>query len=301
MSDGTVVAAALGSALAASASTVLQHRAARRAPRGEPGRLLRHLLTDVPWIAGLVAGTLGLVLHVVALSAGQLVLVQPLLVSGILFALPLSVALEGSRPSARDWLLALVLVASLSTFLLSARPSGGSARAPAGELLGAGGVTVLLILGAGVLGLRVGPGRRRAALLGTAAGTGFGLTAALMKQAVAVAAPFTAAALARSWSVWAVAGTGALSIAVTQLAYRAGPLGASLPALTVGDPVVAAALGALMFRERLNQATASLTVAGMSLLTMLTVAAALSLRTANAAEPPPAAAPCSGGDRPAGR
>jgi drug/metabolite transporter (DMT)-like permease len=241
-----VVLAALGSALAAAGSNVLQHRAARRAPFGGSGRLLTHLLANPVWIAGLLAGGVGLSLHVVALSAGRLVVVQPLLVSGILFALPLSVVLEGRRPPLRDWLVALVLVAGLAVFLLTANPSAGAERAPTWRLVLCAAVTLVLLLGLGAAGLR-GPAARRAALLGTASGVGFGLVAALLKQASAVAAPLE---LARSWSGYAVIGVGALSIAVTQLAYRAGPLAASLPALTIGDPVVAIVLGILAFGER---------------------------------------------------
>ena len=45
---------------------------------------------------------------------GQLALVQPLLISGVLFALPLSAVLEGRRPSGREWLWALIVVAGLA-------------------------------------------------------------------------------------------------------------------------------------------------------------------------------------------
>ncbi len=101
---GFVVPAALGSALAAATSSVLQHRSARSAPvaRRATGRLLGHLVTRPVWLAGLVAGAAGLVLHALALSGGRLAVVQPLLVSGMLFALPVSVALEGRRPQPRD-------------------------------------------------------------------------------------------------------------------------------------------------------------------------------------------------------
>src|SRR5579875_3380050 len=92
---------------------------------GRAHRLLGHLLTRPAWVAGLVAAAIGLVLHVLALAHGQLAVVQPLLISGVLFALPVSALLEGRRPSGREWLLALVLVAGLATFLLAGRPTAG--------------------------------------------------------------------------------------------------------------------------------------------------------------------------------
>jgi drug/metabolite transporter (DMT)-like permease len=280
MTGTVVVLAALGSALAAAASTVLQHRAARRAPHGEPGRLLPHLLANRMWIIGLLAGTAGLALHVVALSAGRLVVVQPLLMSGILFALPLSVALEGRRPAMPEWLLALLLVTALAVFLSTATPV--ATAAPAGTLRLGAVLTLAVMAGLTVGGRRASRPERSAALLGTAAGIGFGLTAALLKQAT-TAASVSPAALARDWSPYAVAVIGALTIAVTQLAYRAGPLAASLPALTIGDPIAAVALGVLALGERLDDRPVPLAAAATALAVMVAAAAVLARRSAASA------------------
>ena len=84
-------------------------------------------MTRPAWIAGLLTAGVGLVLHAVALAHGQLAVVQPLLVSGMLFALPVSALLERRRPSGVEWLWALILVAGLAAFLVAARPSAGPA------------------------------------------------------------------------------------------------------------------------------------------------------------------------------
>jgi drug/metabolite transporter (DMT)-like permease len=285
MTGTAVVLAALGSALAAAASTVLQHRAARHAPSGAPGRLLPHLLANRMWIAGLVAGTAGLTLHIVALSGGRLVIVQPLLVSGILFALPLSVALEGLRPAMPEWLLALLLVTALAVFLSTAAPTVATAAARARTLGLSAGLTLAVMAGLCAASSRASRPERSAALLGTAAGIGFGLTAALLKQAT-TAASVSLATLARDWSPYAVAVIGALTIAITQLAYRAGPLAASLPALTISDPVAAVALGILALGERLDDRPAPLALAATALAVMIAAAAALARRSAAAAAAP---------------
>jgi drug/metabolite transporter (DMT)-like permease len=272
------VVAAVASALAAATSTVLQHRASRRAPDGAPRRLLAHLVTSPAWTLGLAAAAVGLALHVLALSAGPLVLVQPLLVSGILFALPLSVVLEGRRPSGREWWLAFLLVVALATFLLTVRPSSGVASAATGVLLGAGAAVLVVVAGLAAAGL-AGPGGAgiRASMLGAAGGLGFGLTAALLKQATAIFA-VSPAALAGSWCGWAVVAVGASSMAVTQLAYRAGPLAASLPSLTLGDPLAAVVLGVLAFGERLLLSPAILAVGAASLVIMGVTSAVLAVR-----------------------
>src|SRR3954447_4512855 len=113
MSGGLAVLGALGSALCFATSSVLQQRGAARAPRGTGLHLdlLRHLVTRPIWLAGMTAAAGTLALQAVALSKGQLALVQPLLVTGLLFALPLSMVLEGKRPSGREWTWAAVLVA----------------------------------------------------------------------------------------------------------------------------------------------------------------------------------------------
>jgi drug/metabolite transporter (DMT)-like permease len=255
-----VVPAALGSALAAATSSVLQHRSARTAPVAgrAAGRLLGHLVTRPVWLAGLVAGAAGLVLHALALSGGRLAVVQPLLVSGMLFALPVSVVLEGRRPSPVAWLWALVLVGGLAAFLLAGRPSAGRVAADTDVLAIAtiaGSATMALIGFAGHRWSR----RHAAPLLGLAAGIGYGIVAALMKQTTAVALRGLVA-LVTTWPVYGLAAVGAVTLAVTQLAYRAGPLAQSLPALTVVDPAASVAVGAAVFHERLAQTPGALAV-----------------------------------------
>jgi hypothetical protein len=82
-------------------ATVSQHRAARSTgPAGGHGLgLVRRLATRPLWPLVPVSGTAGLALHGLALTGGQLVVVQPVLVSKLLFALPLSLLVE-RKPAA---------------------------------------------------------------------------------------------------------------------------------------------------------------------------------------------------------
>ncbi len=266
MTETGVTITALASALSAATSSVLQHRSARRAPHDQTHRLLGHLLLEPIWIAGIVAAILGLVFHAIALANGQLVVVQPLLVSGMLFALPLSTVLERKRPSATEWLLALLLVIGLAMFLLAARPSAGrvalDADALAWSTVGGLGVIVVLAL-FGVFR----PGGHAPALLGTAAGVGYGVVAALLKQSTALARSGIGHLLS-DWPVYAFILIGAVALVLTQMAYRAGPLAHSMPALTITDPAVSVFLGALAFHERLASDALSITaeVAGFAIM-----------------------------------
>lgn len=242
---------ALTAALCFALSTVAQHRAAVSSPdaKGLGVRLLLRLARRPVWVLGLLAGAAGLALHAVALSVGQLAVVQPLLVSGMLFAIPASVLLERRRPSAREWAYAGVVAVGLALFLLAARPSGGSELADQG-VLGAMTAAGAAIAGCAAL-LAQGPGRRhRAALLGLAAGISFGVVSALLKHAVGQVAVAPLAVLT-TWPVYALLALGLAGTVLTQTSYQAGALAASQPALNIAEPVVAVAIGATAFSEGL--------------------------------------------------
>lgn len=280
MSEAAVVATALASALFAATSSILQHHTARRAPEGRTHRLLGHLVTRPLWIAGLVAAFVGLVLHVVALAGGQLAVVQPLLISGVLFALPISAVLEGRRPSGREWLLALVLVAGLAMFLLAARPSEGRVKLDADVLAWSTILVSGVIVVITAVAMRWAHGHR-SGLLGTAAGIGYGLVAALLKEATALYRTGFLHLLT-DWPLYALIAVGAASIGLTQMGYRAGPLAKSMPALTVTDPAASVALGVLAFQERLSGAPLAVALQVVGFVVMAGAAAQLARREAEA-------------------
>jgi drug/metabolite transporter (DMT)-like permease len=272
MTNATVLAAALGSALAAALSSVCQHRSARTAPEHSAKRLrlLAYLLTQPAWLAGGLSAGLGLVLHAVALTGGRLALVQPLLVSGLLFALPVSVLLEHRRPRLRESLWATIVVAGLAAFLLAARPSAGHAPVSGRALLTAT-AACLAVIGGILAAVRAARPAYRAALLGAAGGIGFGIASALLKQSAALAATGVHVMLS-DWSPYGTTLIGALAIVLTQLAYRSGPLASSLPAMTIGDPASAVVVGVLAFHERLVDTPLAVAV-GIAAFAAMTVGA----------------------------
>jgi hypothetical protein len=196
-------------------------------------------------------------LHAVALAGGRLAVVQPLLVSGLLFALPVSMALEGRRPSAAESGWALALVGALAIFLLVAHPSGGSVSTDTDVLALTTLAGSAAIVAASAWAFR--RQRYRTVVLATGAGLGYGVAAALLKQTTAIAAG-GAKAVVVGWPVYALIAVGAGAIALTQLAYRAGPLAKSLPALTIADPTSSIVIGALVFRESLAHSAVAVTI-----------------------------------------
>ncbi len=66
---------------------------------------------------------------------------------------------------------------------------------------------------------------------------------------------------------------------MNHIAYRAGPLAHSMPALTVSDPAASVALGALAFQETLASTPVALTIEILGFATMTAAAADLARRT----------------------
>ncbi len=248
-----VIALAVGAALCNAVSSVLQRLAARNAPDENSFhlRLLTYLLRRPLWVAGILAMMGAFVLQAAALTRGSLSVVQPLLVSELLFVLGILALCLHVRVTRRDWLGAAMVVVGLGGFLAVASPVPGGQTPGLLPLIGTGIATLAVVVAA--IGLsQHGSGARRAALLGAAAGTTFGLTAALTKIfTVSIVSSGFAGAFA-SWAPYALAATGLSAVFLAQNAYQAGPLAASQPAFTIVDPLVSVSIGVALFGDRLR-------------------------------------------------
>jgi drug/metabolite transporter (DMT)-like permease len=286
MHPGLAIGAALGSALCFAISSALQQRGAARAPDDCGHRLLLHLVVHPAWLAGFGAAAGTLALQAVALGNAELSLVQPLMLLGLLFALPVSVLLEKRKPSMREWGWAAVLVVGLSVFLLAARPENGPPIPQNHKLLEAGAVA-LLTIGA-VIALGYGPARRhRAALLGLGTGICYGLAAAMMKYCYGIASTRGIVHLLVSWPLYAFAVIGGGGIMLNQAAYRSGPLAGALPPLAIADPLVAIVIGMVAFGEGLRRSPGAvlIQVLGFGILVVAIVALARSSAGRHALDP----------------
>jgi drug/metabolite transporter (DMT)-like permease len=271
-----VVLVSLGAALAYALASVFQQYAAVQAPDSDALRmsLLFRLATRPVWLVGILADIGGFVLQFIALGHGSLVLVQPLLVCGLLFALPLGALFaRNGLPARSEWVGAAMTVAGLALFLMVANPGEGSTSATA---LGWTIVTVATAVPAAIMTVvsRFTTGPVRASLQATAAGFVYGLTAAYTKTVahIVTANPGSvghlALRMAESWEVYGIVVTGLASMILAQSAFQAGPLGWSLPALTVVDPVVSIIVGAVAFGEFVNSSVPALTVEAVGLVVM---------------------------------
>ena len=251
------VAAALGAALLYAVASVLQHRAALEAPAEQSMRigLLARLIGKPWWLAGVAADIAAFGLQFLALGYGALAVVQPLLVSGLLFALPLGAWVSGRKVTARELRWALLTVAGLAVLLVCANPSAGHADLPG--RVWALVVAAVLIPSAAILLVADRMPASRPALLSVAAGALYAFTAALAKTVAHDLGEGVTRALS-SWQLYALIPAGLVGMLIVQSAFQAGPLRASLPSLTAVDPVVSIAIGVLAFHEHVGDSALQL-------------------------------------------
>lgn len=277
---------ALVAALCVAMSAVSRQREAARLPEGQLGRfgVIGSLVRRPNWWLGTAVGAGGYVFQALALGRGSVLLVQSLLVTSLLFALPLAAAFAGRSVRRAEWIWAGVLVFSIVVFVVVGDPRQGKQHvAPSHWAVTAAiGIPLLLIC---LFAARGGSGHRRALLLGLASGTMFAVAAVLTKSTVALIGD-GAAELFTSPVPYALVVVGLTAVTLQQNAYHAGDLQASLPAATVAEPVLAATLGVLLLDEYLDIDRDHLVALVIALATM--VAATLALARSAAAEPGPA-------------
>jgi drug/metabolite transporter (DMT)-like permease len=232
---------------------VLQQQSAQREPTSSflSLRLIRDLLRQRRWLAGIGCMIGGQIL--VAWSIGNLSLafVEPLLTTNLVFALLLSVPIAKASLRFSEIFGAVVLCTGVA--LLSASRSAK----PIG--LSFGSVThwpaAAVIAGIAAIAVHQGrlhPGRLRAMLTGTGAGLVFGIQDALTRQTLEILASNGISAMFTTWAPYALVGAGATGIWLMQSAFNSGPLPLSLPAISAGEPLVGILLGVLVFGDRIQ-------------------------------------------------
>ncbi|HEV7422610.1 MAG TPA: DMT family transporter [Mycobacterium sp.] len=275
MPEWVVVVLALTAAVASALGIVIRQRATLEIPQDEgvSTTMFKKLLRNRLWWAGTAVAALGYSFQALALTWGSLILVQPLLVSALLFALPMSARMAHRRVTTHDWVWALVLTFGLATFVLTAKVQAGNDRPLPAVWILATVLCVAVVLGCVVGGARTA-GRSRALLIATAVGVLFGVVSVLTKVTVqrlneeglwgtlAVPAPYLVVIL------------GVAATLLQQSAFHAGALQASVPTMLVLEPLVAVSLGVIVLGEALavtdprTIATLALAVAAMATATI---------------------------------
>jgi drug/metabolite transporter (DMT)-like permease len=250
---GLVVFFALCAAVFMAVGIVVRQRATMDLPaeHGVSTVMFTTLLRRPVWWAGTGAAVLGYVFQALALTTGSLILVQPLLMSALLFTLPLSARLGKRRVTRSEWLWAALLTVGLAVFVLLARPGpqDSPASLPVATTVAVG--SAIVILGCVVAAVRIG-GWQRAALLAIAVGVLFGVVAVTTKIVMHVANQRGLLALLATPAPYALIVLGVIATLLQQSAFHAGALQMTVPTMLVLEPVVAVLLGAVVLGEQLE-------------------------------------------------
>lgn len=264
------VVAAIAAGCMFAVGAVLQQSAAREAPLDDSlsWRLLADLARRRRWLLGISSDALSFGLQALALAFGPIALVQPLAVTGLIFALPVAVRWRGSRLGRREWAGTAAVTAGLVMFLAAAAPSSGTPETSAlrWAVIGA---AVALVGAVGIGGGRIARGPARASLYALAAGAAFGLLAALTKTSAWLLGQ-GASAFFGAWQPYAMAVVAVLGAIAQQSAFQAGPLPASLPVMDAVEPTVAVCIGVFAFAERVSTSPPALVAQAAGVVALLT-------------------------------
>jgi drug/metabolite transporter (DMT)-like permease len=180
------------------------------------------------------------------------VFVQPLIVTELLFALPLAAWVAGSRLHRREWTGALLVAAGISLFVGVGQPRGQGTTASTFDWV----LTTACIAAGLIATIGVGESHRdrptlRASTLAAAASICFGFMSVLTRVvghqfeehgfgALGYAQPYMLAVIAIG------------GLMLSQTAFRIAPLSISLPIIDIGEPAVGSMLGVLILGETVS-------------------------------------------------
>jgi drug/metabolite transporter (DMT)-like permease len=250
MRTAIAVVAALGAAFCFALGSLIQQGTARqtRARELHVG-LLVALVRQRRWLGGIAVTVLAFAIQATALAFGPLALVQPLVATEVLFALPL-IAHKNGMPLRRQGIIGGICVASgMAIFVAVSPPTGGvSVPGLAAWVPALAGITAVAALSASA-GLR-SHGTARVIWLAAASAVIYALLDAVTKSSIALFMHRGAGALA-TWEPYTLVATGILGGLFGQSAFNAGPLSLSLPVIDTVEPISSVILGAVVFGERL--------------------------------------------------
>lgn len=312
---------ALLSALSIAWGTVIRHNLSGTLEEGTSTlRGVAKTLKLPRWWLGSTLAIAGYVFQVAALAFGTLLLVQPLLVMKLMLTLPLAAKVNGRRISRSEMIWSVALTFAVATLVLLGKPTAGSTDIPTylwGWALAAGGVVTCGLYAAAVQWPNTGTGsgsntsdspaiadrsstdnstgstsatkqrgvlrqNPKALLLGTATGWLYGFVALLSKSVIDTYVNDGLVQLLLSWELWLLVALAVIGVGLQQAAFNAGPLQASLPAMTVVEPIVAFSLGYIVLGERFQAVGVQWVALFIALATMISATIALAARPAEA-------------------
>jgi drug/metabolite transporter (DMT)-like permease len=272
---------ALAAALSNALNMVTQHLASISDPGHSKGwRFVRYLASNPLWLFGWVALAGSFVFQSLALHNGQMSVVQPLLVTELVFALVLRRLWIGQQIRDITWWASAITCGSLALFVAVSEPSGGNVQPTSSAWIGAsaatgGAAAILAFVG------RSGSPARRAATLGAATAILWALVATFIKAMTDTLTQFGLLGMFTHWPVYALIVVSIAAEVLNQAALHVGPLSMSQPFIVIVDPIVSIVLSVWVFAEVFTENAFRLSV-GILAFSVMCAAVAVLARTAPA-------------------
>ncbi|MGA7396485.1 MAG: DMT family transporter [Solirubrobacterales bacterium] len=251
-------------ALAAAFQQKGQFQLAERGQRVKGITSFFRMITVPVWLLGSLILLAGYATQAIALGSGRLVVVQPLLVMTVVFALPLGYWITQQFVERRQVYGAMVIIAGLAMFILVGDPDSGVNSASASKYVIA--IVVVFIPSALLVfyGNRVSPATK-AAMFGTSAGLLFGLSATFAKATIDQLSDGVLNVLSHP-EVYALLGFGLAAFVIQQLSLSTGQFAPAMAAVAVSNPAISVILGILLFEESLTRPFWHVLVAALALI-----------------------------------
>ena len=245
--------------------TVLQQKGTLEEPADSNMRadFLARLARQPVWLVGVVTVLAGFGLQALALRLGRLIVVQPIQVTSVVFALPLGVWLTSQVVSRREVIGAILVTGGLIAFVAFADTTGGTDDASTAAWAVAAALSTVACIGLVLATLRSRP-PVRATAVGSASGILFGLSAGLT-VAVVDAWDGGVVALIADWHLYALIVVSVAAFWLTQIALQ-NSLELAIATNQAFTSAVAVVLAITLFDEQMRGSAAETAAAGLALL-----------------------------------
>lgn len=229
-------------------SYVLQHQGTQQwmAKREASPDFAGKLWMNKIWVIGVLLFCVTYLVHMGALAFGSAALVQPLIVTELIFLPPIAALVTKVKVTRQQWTAIIVVTIALAGYLIVSSPSANNSTPSSTQWII---VTVGMIVAMAAL---VGLGQKTSPVVAAAlCGTAAGLAGALM--ALTASGLFDGptgggiSSLLTNPLLYVTVTANILTIVLAALAFRAGPITVSTPAMIGVNPIVALLISIWIF------------------------------------------------------
>jgi drug/metabolite transporter (DMT)-like permease len=210
----------------------------------------RRLVHNKIWLAGWVTNLLGFFTQAAALHLGTLSVVQPVLVTQLLFSLGWAAVKTRQRPRLLDWVAGATICAGITLFVVERTQNVSPGEPDRARVLIAAGLAAAVVLAL----VKGAAGRRpslHAGMLSVAAGICFAMSAVLIKLTSDSLLHRGVGATATDWVGYSLAVSTAVGLLIEQEAFASGSLPTAIAGMSITNPIASYVIGVLAFHEAL--------------------------------------------------